>query len=102
MADDRLPSRLSLLIASASSDSVTFRPSAISRNAFQNVSSRLTLDLRPAMTTERLTTEDFIDRSPSSIRCYRGGHLSYWRRKIARRHPGRPPRGRDAHCGAAV
>src|ERR1700732_450853 len=102
MADDRLPPCFSLLIASASSDNVIFRPSAISRNAFQNVSSRLTLVAWPATTTERLTTEDVIACSRLGIRRCRGGHQQYWKTKSARRRPGRARWGRDAHCRAVV
>src|SRR5262249_54310548 len=64
MAEDRLPSVRSELITSASSDNVMCRPSAISRNVVQNAPSRLTLVLRPATMTERLTIEDFIARGP--------------------------------------
>jgi hypothetical protein len=41
-------------------DSVTWRSPAIPFSAVQNSSSRLTLVLWPARTTERLTTSDFI------------------------------------------
>src|SRR5271168_3857038 len=46
------------------SDNVTWRVTAISFSPRQNASSRLTLVLCPAMTMERLTTGDFIDRLP--------------------------------------
>src|ERR1700758_4998381 len=46
------------------SESVMLRAEAISLRPFQNASSRLTLVLCPAMTIERLTTGDFIDRPP--------------------------------------
>src|SRR5262249_11232853 len=42
------------------------RSPAISFSPFQKASSRLTLVLCPAMTIERLTTGDFIDRLPLS------------------------------------
>src|SRR5215204_5165250 len=42
------------------SDIVICRASAISRKAFQNPASRLTLVLWPATTIERLTTGDFM------------------------------------------
>src|SRR5581483_3003576 len=60
MPDERLPWRRSESIAATSSESVMFRPWAISFSPFQNASSRLTLVLCPAMTIERLTTGDFI------------------------------------------
>src|ERR1700716_2888332 len=102
MADDRLPFCLSLLIVAASSDDVIFRWPAISLNAFQNVSSRLTLVLWPAMTTERLTTDDFIARSPSAIRYCREGHWPHWPTQIAMHGAARMCRARDAHCRAVV
>src|SRR5712692_4629259 len=68
MADERLPCCRSESIAATRSDKVMSRPAAISFSPFQNASSRLTLVLWPAMTMERLTTEDFIARSPMSIR----------------------------------
>src|ERR1700730_556729 len=102
MADDRLPFCLSLLIVPASSDVVIFRWSAISLNAFQNVSSRLTLVLRPAITTERLMTDDFIARSPIAIRHFQGGRSPYWPGRTAMRGADRMCRDRDAHCRAVV
>src|SRR5712691_1537294 len=66
MADDRLPSCRSLSIAAMRSDKVVLRPAAISLSAFQNLSSRVTLVLWPAILIDRLTTEDFIVR-PSDL-----------------------------------
>src|SRR6266511_4088771 len=67
MADDRLPCRRSESIASTSSDNVMFRSRAISFNPFQNASSRLTLVLWSATTTERLTTRDFMTPPPAVV-----------------------------------
>ena len=47
-------------------DKVSFRMLAISRNPFQNASSRLTLVLCPPRTIERLMTEDFIVVPPET------------------------------------
>src|SRR6266436_212882 len=60
MADDRLPYCRSVLMPATNSDKVILRELAISLNAFQNASSRLTLVLWPLMTTECLMTVDFI------------------------------------------
>src|SRR6185295_4950388 len=46
------------------SDKVMLRPAAMSFSPFQKASSRLTLVLCPAITIERLTTGDFIERPP--------------------------------------
>src|SRR5581483_1536358 len=64
MADDRLPWRRSESMAATRSDKVMSRLPAISFNPFQNASSRLTLVLCPAITMDRFTTGDFIDRLP--------------------------------------
>src|SRR4030081_350201 len=64
MADDRLLWCRSESMMVTRSPKVASRPPAISFNAFQNASSRLTLVLRPAMTIERLTTGDFMARPP--------------------------------------
>jgi hypothetical protein len=61
-----LPAFLPALISSTSSDGVMCLPSAISLNAFQNASSRLTLVARPAIMVERLMIKDFIARCPTS------------------------------------
>src|SRR5215469_934740 len=57
------------------SDKVRSRLAAISFSPLQNASSRLTLVLCPAITIERLTTGDFIDRPPCrhDARRVRGG-----------------------------
>src|SRR5262245_57379926 len=57
MADDRLPCSRSASIAPTNSDKVISRWSATCLRAFQNASSRLTLVLWPAMTTERLVID---------------------------------------------
>jgi len=62
IADERLPWRRSTSIDATNSDSVMLRDAAISFRPLQNASSRLTLVLCPAMTIDRLTTGDFIDR----------------------------------------
>src|SRR5580704_18450794 len=64
MAEERFPCRRPPSMVATRSDSVMLRPEAISFRPFQNASSRLTLVLCPAMTIERLTTGDFIDRPP--------------------------------------
>src|SRR5262245_16386341 len=66
MADDKFPCRRSESMVATSSDSVMSRPPAISFSPFQKASSKLTLVLCSAMTLERLTTGDFIDRLPLS------------------------------------
>src|ERR1043166_90980 len=68
MAEERFPCRRPPSMLATRSDSVMLRAEAISLSPFQNASSRLTLVLCPAMTIERLTTGDFIDRPP-----FRGG-----------------------------
>src|SRR5262245_31850068 len=60
MADDRLLCCRPASMVATRFDKVVSRPSATSRKPFQNSSSRLTLVLWPATTTERLTTEDFM------------------------------------------
>src|SRR5215470_7719684 len=60
MADDRLPCCRWESIAATKSDNVVWRSPPISFRLFQNASSRLTLVLWPATTTERLVTRDFI------------------------------------------
>jgi hypothetical protein len=64
MADDKLAYFRSASILAISWDKVSSRRAAICRKLFQNASSRLTLVLRPAMTIECLTTEDFTAPSP--------------------------------------
>src|SRR5437764_4438825 len=64
MAEDRLPWLRPPSIVATKSDSVMFRAAEMSLRPCQNASSRLTLVLCPAMTMERLTTGDFIDRPP--------------------------------------
>src|SRR6266480_7430598 len=64
MADDRLSCCRSELIVAINSDKLFCRWSAISFRLSQNASSRLTLVLWPAITTERLTTGDFIEATP--------------------------------------
>src|SRR5512141_418639 len=54
------------------SDSVISRPVAISFSPCQNASSRLTLVLCPAITIERLTTGELIDRLPCRSGADRG------------------------------
>src|SRR2546430_10363580 len=56
MADDRLPCCRWESITATKSDKFVCRLPAISFRPFQNASSRLTLVLWPATTTERLTT----------------------------------------------
>src|ERR1700746_139415 len=68
MAEERFPCRRPPAMLATRSDSVMLRAEAISLRPFQKASSRLTLVLCPAMTIERLTTGDFIDRPP-----FRGG-----------------------------
>src|SRR5690242_19621250 len=68
MAEERFPCRRPPSMLATRSDNVMLRPEAISLRPLQNASSRLTLVLCPAMTIERLTTGDFIDRPP-----FRGG-----------------------------
>src|SRR5258708_7767775 len=65
MAEDKLSCWRSVSILPTSSDSVMSRSLAITFSAFQNASSRLTLVLWPAMTVERLMTEDFIACPPA-------------------------------------
>src|ERR1700730_15155315 len=60
MADDRFPSCRPESIAASKSDRLTSRDVAISFSDFQDGSSRLTLVLWPATTTDRFTTRDFI------------------------------------------
>jgi hypothetical protein len=60
MADDRLPSFRSASMLAISCLELWPRSSAISCKQFQNSFSRLTLVLRPAMRTERLSIEDFM------------------------------------------
>src|SRR6266849_4416690 len=67
MAEDRFPCRRPPSIVATRSDSVMLRPEAMSLRPLQKASSRLTLVLCPAITIERLTTGDFIDRPP--FRC---------------------------------
>src|ERR1700738_5040412 len=67
MAEERFPCRRPPSMLATRSDSVMLRPEAISFRPFQKASSRLTLVLCPAITIERLTTGDFIDRPP--FRC---------------------------------
>src|ERR1700756_883118 len=64
MAEERFPCRRPPAMLATRSDRVMLRAEAISLRPFQNASSRLTLVLCPAMTIERLTTGDFIDRPP--------------------------------------
>src|SRR5437764_13493054 len=64
MADDRLSCCRSELIVAINSDKLFCRWTAISFRLSQNSSSRLTLVLLPAITTERLTTGDFIESTP--------------------------------------
>src|ERR1700730_4586563 len=64
MADDRFPSCRPESIAATKSDRLISRDVAISFSDFQNGSSRLTLVLWPATTTDRFTTRDFI-RGPT-------------------------------------
>src|SRR6516164_796871 len=75
MAEERFPCRRPPSMLATRSDSVMLRAEAISLRPFQNASSRLTLVLCPAMTIERLTTGDFIDRPPfrGDARRVRGG-----------------------------
>src|SRR6266566_9791353 len=61
MADDRLPCCRWESITATKSDKFFCRLPAISFRPVQNASSRLTLVLWPATTTERLTTGDFIE-----------------------------------------
>src|SRR5215469_99979 len=60
MADDRFACCRVVSIRATKPDKVKSCSIAISRNAVQNGSSRLTLVLWPEITTERLTIEDFI------------------------------------------
>src|SRR5215470_12158828 len=70
MAEERFPCRRPPSMLATRSDNVMLRAEAISLRPLQNASSRLTLVLCPAMTIERLTTGDFIDRPP----CRGGAH----------------------------
>src|SRR6516162_4657715 len=64
MADERFPCcRLESMLASKA-DTVECRYPAISLRAPQKASSRLTLVLCPARTTDRLTTRDFMLTNP--------------------------------------
>ena len=56
---DRLPCRRPLSISAITFDSVARCMCAISLRSFQKASSRLTLVLRPSMSTERFTTSEF-------------------------------------------
>ena len=67
IAEDRLPARRPLSIFVTTSDSVTCCVSAMSFRLLQKASSRLTLVLCPSMTTERLTTSDFIMETSQKI-----------------------------------
>src|SRR5262249_54060794 len=90
MADDRLPSRPAS-IAPVRSDSVMRRCSAISRKLVQNASSRLTLVLWPATTSERLTIRDLMTCGLiACLRFRRGGE--YRRRRQADTWAGRGSR----------
>src|SRR5215470_9740974 len=75
MAEERFPCRRPPSMLATRSDNVMLRAPAISLRPLQNASSRLTLVLCPAMTIERLTTGDFIDRPPyrHDARRVRGG-----------------------------
>src|SRR5438874_12599307 len=64
MVDDRLPCCRWESISATNSDKFFCRLPAISFRPSQNASSRLTLVLWPATTTERLTTGDFIEATP--------------------------------------
>jgi hypothetical protein len=68
MADDKLPCCRSESIAQTKSDKVVCRPVAIFFSAPQNSSSRLTLVLWPARTTDLLITSDFITH-PRLLSC---------------------------------
>src|SRR5260370_40099186 len=65
MAEDKLPCSRCESMVPTRSDKDRSRSLAISFSTFQNASSRLTLVLWPATTTERLTTEDFIACPPA-------------------------------------
>src|SRR5262245_33574559 len=60
MADDRLPRCRWESTVATKSDNVMWRSPPISFRLFQNASSRLTLVLWPATTTDRLVTRYFI------------------------------------------
>lgn len=64
IAEDRLPFWRVLSISATVFDNVACWASAISFRPLQNASSRLTLVLCPAITTERLTIEDFMTVAP--------------------------------------
>jgi hypothetical protein len=64
IAEDRLPFWRVLSISATVFDSVACWAIAISFRPLQNASSRLTLVLCPAITTERLTIEDFMIVAP--------------------------------------
>jgi len=86
MAEERLACRRSASMLATSRDKVSCRALAMSRRPFQKSSSTLILVRRPAITIERLMTEDFMAHFPRKrpVTCdlWRRFYDSLWNFKI--------------------